>query len=223
MKKLLLIPFVLIVISCKKDNDQDIIYGYEYFPVEEGRYVSYDVMDIIHDDPSNVHDTSLYQIKEQIGEIEIDGEGAVTNKLYRYHRLADTLSWSLQDVWIIKKTSRSVEVVEENQRKIKMAFSISYDQYWDCNSLNNFDSEQCYYDNIYQPLNLSGIDYDSTVVVENQDFNSYIEVIRSYEVYAKYIGKIQSVLRDIEISNGDTLDVYKGSELFYTAFDYGIE
>ena len=31
------------------------------------------------------------------------------------------------------------------------------------------------------------------------------------------------IYRDIEITNGDTSDVYKGTELFYTAFDYGTE
>ncbi|OIQ36780.1 MAG: hypothetical protein BM555_02075 [Crocinitomix sp. MedPE-SWsnd] len=223
MKYVLIISIALLALSCKDKNDGIIIYGHEYFPIDQGKYVSYDVMDIVHDDPSAVHDTDYYQIKEVIGEIEIDGEGDETQKLYRYIRQADTLSWGLKDVWIVKKTTRSVEVVEENQRKIKMAFSISYDQYWDCNGLNNLDAEQCYYSNIYLPISVGGLDYDSSVVVEHEDFTSYIEVLRSYEVYALNIGKIQSVNRDIEISNGDTLDVYKGTELFYTAFDYGTE
>jgi hypothetical protein len=223
VKLFLIISLVVLTISCKKENDGDIIYGYEYFPDEEGKYVSYDVMDIVHDDPSEVHDTDFFQIKEVIGEIEIDGEGDETKKLYRYIRQSDTLSWALKDVWIIKKTNRSVEVVEENQRKIKMAYSISYDQYWDCNALNTLDAEQCYYDNVYMPISVGGFDHDSSVIVEHQDFTSYIEVLRSYEVYAPRIGKILSVKRDLEISNGDTLDIYKGTELFYTAFDWGTE
>ncbi|MEO9531907.1 MAG: hypothetical protein ABJG68_15860 [Crocinitomicaceae bacterium] len=219
---ILLCGVVLAFSSCKK-TDETIIYGDHYFPADSGRYVIYDVMDIVHDDPSNVHDTSRFQIKEIIGEEIIDNEGDPTRKLYRYFRENDTLNWSLQDVWIVKKTGRSVELVEENQRKIKMAFSISYDQYWDGNALNNLDAEQCYYSHIYEPISVGSIDYDSSVVVEHQDFLTYIEYLRFYEVYAPNVGKIQSYYKDVEINEGDTLNVEKGTELFYEAVAFGKE
>ena len=219
---IIFLSLIVIFSSCKKGDDT-IIYGDHYFPADSGRYVIYDVMSIIHDDPSEVHDTTLFQIKEIVGEELIDNEGEPTRKLYRYIRDNDTLNWSLKDVWVIKKTGRSVELVEENQRKIKMAFSISYDQYWDCNALNNLDAEQCYYSNIYQPISVGSMDYDSSVVVEHQNFLSYIEYLRSYEVYAPNVGKIQSYFKDIEINNGDTLQVQKGTELFYEAVTFGKE
>jgi hypothetical protein len=213
---------LLMISSCEK-TDETIIYGDHYFPADSGRYVIYDVMAIVHDDPSNVHDTARFQIKETIGEEVMDLEGDPTRKLYRYIRNDDTLNWELKDVWVIKKTGRSVEVVEENQRKIKMAFSISYDQYWDGNALNNLADEQCYYTHIYEPISVGSLDYDSSVVVEHQNFLSYIEYLRSYEVFAPNIGKIQSYYKDIEINAGDTLNVEKGTELFYDAVEFGKE
>jgi hypothetical protein len=217
---ILILPFLLLA-SCKKDQNTDIIYGYQYFPTDLGKYVVYDVMDILHDDLAGIHDTNYYQIKEVMGEEDIDLEGETFNKLYRYTRLSDTLTWQLQDVWVVKKTSKSVEVVEENSRVIRMAFSISYDQYWDCNALNNNYQEQCFYADIYEAKTIGNIPYDSTVVVERTNFISFIEQLRSYDVYAANVGKIRSVFKDIEIGNGDTLDVQKGTELYYTAIQSG--
>ena len=219
---ILFVSLILVFSSCKK-GDETIIYGDHYFLADSGRYVVYDVMSIVHDDPSEVHDTSLFQIKEIIGKELMDNEGYHTRKLYRNIKENDNLNLNLKDVWVIKKTGRSVEVIEENQRKIKMAFSISYDQYWDCNALNNLDAEQCYHSNIYLPISVASIDYDSPVVVEHENFLSYIEYLRSYEVYAPSIGKIQSYFKDIEINNGDTLQVEKGTQLFYDAIEFGKE
>ena len=214
--------FMLVLGSCKKD-DQRIIYGHQYFPYEEGAYVVYNVTDIIHDDPVAVHDTSYYQIKEQIGEEDIDEEGQMYRKMYRYIRSNDTLAWALKDAWVVKKTNRSVELVEENDRIIKLAFSISYDQFWDCNALNNDNEEECFYANIYEPFSTGGLDFDSTVTVKHQDFESFIEKIEIYEVYGANVGKIHSYKKDIRINNGDTLDIEKGTELYYTAKEYGFD
>ncbi|MBD3637161.1 MAG: hypothetical protein HUJ25_07410 [Crocinitomicaceae bacterium] len=212
---------VITLVACNKDQDTSIIYGYQYFPVDTGKYVVYDVIDILHDDISGVHDTDYYQIKEVMGEEDIDLEGEPFHKLYRYKRESDTLLWQLKDVWVVKKSNSSVEVVEENKRVIRMAFSISYDQYWDCNAFNSDDPEQCYYRDIYKPKLVGTINYDSTVVVESNDFLSFIEYKRSYDVYAANVGRIQMVYKDLEIDNEDTLDVQKGVELYYTAIDFG--
>ncbi|UKN01804.1 hypothetical protein K6119_18950 [Paracrocinitomix mangrovi] len=220
MKHWVYILIPVLFFSCKK-NDNTIIYGYEYFPVDSGHYVVYDVIDILHDDAVGVHDTTYYQIKEVIGEEDLDLENETFNKLYRYQRFSDTLAWQLKDVWVVKKTNTNVEVVEENERIIKMAFSISYDQYWDRNALNNNPAQQCYYNEIYKPATIGAIDYDSTVIVEHQDFSSYIEYDREFEVYARNVGRVQLVRKHIDIFNGDTLQVDKGTELFYTAVDFG--
>ncbi|MEX1000869.1 MAG: hypothetical protein WDZ35_02010 [Crocinitomicaceae bacterium] len=221
MKTYTLLFFILILFTACKKDEPAIIYGYQYFPIDSGKYVTYDVVDIFHDEILLKHDTNNYQIKEVMGEEDIDLEGEPFRKLYRYIRENDSLNWQLKDVWVVKKTARSVEVVEENKRRIKMAFSISYDQYWDGNALNADEEEQCYYRDIYKPITVGTIDYDSSVVVEHQDFTSFIEYNRFYEVYAPNVGRIKTYKKDLELNNGDTLDIQKGTELFYTAIDFG--
>ncbi|MCB9222878.1 MAG: hypothetical protein H6582_01770 [Crocinitomicaceae bacterium] len=211
---------VATAIACKK-QDTNIIYGYECFPTDSGHYVVYDVIDIFHDELLLKHDTNAYQIKEVIGEEDIDLEGDPFKKMYRYKRLNDTLDWVLKDVWALKPSNRSIELVEENKRRIKMVFSISYDQYWNINVFNNDDAENAYYDNIYQPISIGGIDYDSSVTVKQHYFTSYIEHIRAYEIYSPGVGKIYSYRADLDINNGDSTDIYYGTELYYTAKEWG--
>ncbi|MBN4082102.1 hypothetical protein JYT21_00200 [bacterium AH-315-B15] len=220
---ILILPILILLASCKK-QDTTITYGYHYFAYEEGQYVVYDVVDIFHDVALiPAHDTSTYQIKEVVGESFVDEEGDDSRKLRRYFRTADSLSWAIKDVWAIKRTSVNAEVVEENDRYVKMAFAISYDRDWDCNALNNESSQTCYYDKIYKPLSINGYMHDSTVYVEQENFKSFIDYKRSYEVYASHIGRIYSVKKDLTIDNNDTLDVQYGSELFYTAIEWGTE
>lgn len=224
MRSLMLLSTLFVLLSCKKDQDVSITWGYECFPFDEGKYVIYDVMDIFHDVALlPQHDTNYYQIKEVIGESYLDGEGETYRKLRRYFRDNDSASWQLQDVWAIKRTDRNAEVVEENQRKVKMAFAISYDQFWDGNALNELPAEQYHYDNIYVPLSLNSLDFDSTVRVEHINFTSFISFERGYEIYSPGVGKIYSVRKDLEIDNYDTLDVQKGAELHMIVSGFGVE
>jgi hypothetical protein len=224
MKKLVSILIVLVFISSCKKDDTPILYGYNVYPMEEGRYVIYDVVDIFHDIALlPAHDTNYYQIKEVIGEEELDGENETYRKLYRYYRASDTLDWVMQDVWTVKRTGQSLETLEENKRRISLAFSISYDQYWNYNALNEDDELTARYENIYEPLSIGSDSYDSTVRVEIENLITFIEFKRQYDIYAANVGRVVRVKKDLEILNSDTTDIKKGTELFYTAVGYGEE
>jgi len=223
MTKIFYISLIgLLLFSCKKDNSQPINFGYHYFPIDEGHYQIYDVMSVIHDNPVSAHDTTLLQIKEVIGEVYIDNEGDEAHKLYRYKRYSDTLNWEIKDVWSVKLTSGTAEVVEENKRRIKMGFAISYSQYWDGNALNNDDKEECYYTKIAQPFTVDNFTfYDSTAIVEHSYELNYVQYLRHYEVYAANVGKIYSVDKDLTLIDGDTLNIEKGYEVYYSIVEYG--
>jgi hypothetical protein len=224
--KFLFVPVMLILgfSSCKKDEEQGILYGYECFPMEEGRYVIYDVVDVFHDIVLvPAHDTAYYQIKEVIGEEELDNLDEPYRKLRRYYRENDTMPWVIQDVWTIKRLPTRAETLEENKRRISLAFSISYDRFWNYNALNEDAALEAYYDNIYLPHSLNGITYDSTVTVEIENTLTYIDYRRQYDIYATGIGRIYSCRKDLQITNTDTLNIHKGTEVFYTAVESGVE
>lgn len=219
------ISLFLFLGACKKDpKDNTIIYGYEYFPTEIGHYRIYDVMRIFHDlaiEPA--HDTVRFQIKEYLAEELIDNEGDTIQKLKRYFRETDTNEWVIQDVWTQKRTASTGEVVGENDRFIKLVFAIAYNRNWNGNALNNEPDLNCYYEDIYLPYDLNGTVYDSTVRVEKENFISFIDYRRDYEIYARNIGLIKSVYKNLQIDNQDTLEILKGPELYYSLIEVGIE
>ncbi len=222
MRQILSISIILLLAASCKKKDTTINYGYHYFSYDEGQYVVYDVIDIFHDVALiPAHDTDTYQIKEVVGESFTDEEGDEARKLRRYYRDNDSLPWAVKDVWAIKRTAVNAEVVEENDRYVKMAFAISYDKDWDCNALNNESGVTCYYERIYMPFTAGGFTHDSTVTVEHENFKSFIDYRRSYEVFASNVGRIYSVRKNLTIDNNDTLDVQYGTELFYSAVEWG--
>lgn len=215
---------MLPLVACKKQQDTEIIYGYEYFPIQQGHYRIYDVLDIFHDialEPA--HDTSWYQIKELIDEELVDNEGDTIQKIKRFWRQNDTSVWVLQDIWTQKRTASTAEVVEENNRYIKMVFAIAYNRTWDGNALNNENRLEYYYENIYEPYSLPNFTFDSTVTVEKENFLSFIDFRRQYDVYARNVGKIKSVYKNLSIDNFDTLDIQKGPEVYYNLVEFGTE
>lgn len=220
MKHLLIVFLSLIIlVACKKSEDPP-YFGYEYFGLTEGRFVSYDVMEISHD---GISDTTRYILKTVVGEDIIDNEGRTAKRLYRYAYDWQTEELFDERVWTSIIDQGRGEVVEENQRKIRMIFAISIDKTWDVNAFNPEDEQEVFYEDINKPYTINGIAIDSSVRVEYDDNINLIEYDRKYEVYGKNIGLIHRSFKSLDISNFDTTDIQNGTEVYYTLRDYGVE
>lgn len=208
------------VLSCKKGKTE-LDLGYGYLPLDSGLTIVYQVRDIFHDQAlSPQHDTQFYQIKTIIGESFIDDVGASAFKLRRYYRQTTNDLWSLKDVWTLKNTAKRNEIVEENKRLIDFIFAPSLNQFWDTNVLNNLKSKESQFKSVHQPFYLPNFSFDSTCTVSHQDFFSFVDYSQEYDVFAKGVGKIYSVLKEFTITNFDTLDIVKGIEVEYKMIDY---
>ncbi len=195
-------------------------FGYDYFPMEEGRYVEYEVMEVIHDEGGNPqHDTTLYRLKTVVGETIIDNENRPARKLYRYAYDLETGELIDERVWTQVIDGGRAEVVEENQRKIRLVFAITLDKVWDVNAFNPEEEQEVYYDELHKSYG----QLDSTVIVEYEDFFSLVDYQRKYEVYANHVGLIKRSFKDLVINDFDTLHISSGTEQHYTLINYGIE
>lgn len=213
----ILFLITLSLAACKKTEPP--YFGYEYFPMEEGRFVKYDVMEIVHDEDVALHDTSRFILKTVVGEIVQDNEGRAARKLYRYSYDKNSGELIDQRVWTQLIDGGRAEVVEENQRKIRLVFAITLDKEWDVNAFNPSSEQEVYYDEIHKEFE----ELDSTVTVEYEDELTLISYNRSFEVYGNHIGLVHRSFKDLEIENFDTTTVISGTEQHYTLIDYGIE
>lgn len=227
MRKIIYIPLFSILLigltfqACKK-NDVEIDFRYGYFGLEEGKYVDYEVTEILHDDPVQIHDTVKYELRAFIGDTVIDNEGRIARKYFRAIKNEETGQFEIKDVWTALIDNYKAELIEENQRVIKLVFAPTDDKVWNRNAFNMFEQKDCYYDYLHQPVTLNGINYPTTLRVEIENSQNLIEYKRNFETYAEGIGMINLFKKDFEsLISGDTLKPKIGTELHMRAIAHG--
>lgn len=215
---LLLLP-IFITNSCKKKEPFDM--HYDYFPLSQNRYVIYSVHEIFVDQQLQQKDTFDYFIKTLVGDTVMDNSNRIARKFERYFSSSASGPWTIHDVWTAIIDGGRAELVEENNRTIKLVFAPSEDDEWDMNAYNTLGQMNCYYSNINQPYTVNGNTFSTTVTVEQEDFSSFIDSRRKYEVYAKEVGMIHKYFRDFIIINGNPNNVKKGHLIDMQLVSYG--
>jgi hypothetical protein len=217
---LLLLPF-LFTNSCKKQEPFDMYY--DYYPLNKGHYNIYSIREVVVDKQVNVRDTFDYFIKTIIGEDIVDNSGRTAKEFERYYGASANGPWMIHDIWTAIYADGKAELVEENNRVIKLVFAPSEDDEWNMNVYNTLDPLECYYSNLHESYTLDGNTYSSTVTVEQEDFSSYIDSRLKYEVYARGVGMVHKYFRDFIIENGNPNNLKKGSLLEMRLISYGQE
>jgi hypothetical protein len=223
--KKIVVPIMLILTlsSCKKDDTVINMY-YDYFGLLQGRYIDYDVTEIIHDENASIpHDTMHYQLRTLVGDTIIDNEGRVARRFIRFKRNSSSDSWLQTDIWTAIIVDHRAELVEENQRIIKLVFPPTSKKTWNPNVFNMFEEQTSEYSNINEYVKVGQHAFDSSLVVDQENFVSMIDYRRKYEVYAKNVGMISKYYKDLKIVGFNTTNVKSGKELFYTITNYGIQ
>ena len=221
MKIFSILVLVFLMVACKKTPDP--VFGYDYFPMKEGQYVSYNVLFVKHDaelDPQ--HDTTRYVLKTRVGELFEDNEGRMAHKFYRERYNFDTGDLIDKRVWTRIIDGGRGEVVEENQRKIRLVFAPTLDKIWDVNAFNTEKEENVYYSAIHTEKKIMNYTFDSTLTVQYDSLLSLIDYVNKYEVYAKGVGLVKRNFKNLEIQNFDTTAIQKGEELHYELIEYGV-
>ena len=215
-------PFLLLN-SCKKElvNRGQFLYR-SYYELKTGKFIEYDVMEISHDEFAAIkHDTSIYQLKCVIGDTFTDNAGRLAYTYVRYKRNNETEAWIESDLWSTIVFNNKAELVEENQRIVKLVFPISDFTTWNANQFNSDVKLNCTYTDLHKQFQINGFNFDSTLIVEQENKRNLIEFKRKYEIYANRVGLIKKQYKDLKISNFDTLNIKSGKEIFMTLTNYG--
>lgn len=216
--------------ACKKTPTPN--FHKEYFGMRSGAYVIYDAVEITHDKDLELHDTSYYQLKTVWGDLYVDDTGRDALEFKRYKRQSEGEQWVLTDTWYGLIDGPRAELVEENQRIVKLYFAPTLNKIWNGNAYNSGDEENKYYRAIHQDTMIGSISLDSTLVVESDLWSSSLDSLRSHEVYAKDIGLVYKHWKDnhYQFKNNpqpgeDPVDpeVDKGTELYLTYVSSGTQ
>ncbi len=208
--------------SCKKESIIPDSPSYNYFPVEKGKWVEYEVDSIYHGQNDDNNDDSVYtfhfQIREEIDSTYLNGQGQETQIVMRYRRDSDNEDWSLVSVWTQTLSLTGAYRVEENVPYHKLAFPINSSITWDGNDANTEEEEYYSYFDFHAEDFVGGLSFDSTLSVLQRDDDNYIERIYGMEKYAAGIGLIFKQRDNLGKRNGV---VVEGLEYKMVVKDYG--
>jgi len=218
--KISILIVIWLLVNCKPIDYNLPQFHYEYFPIEYNSSKEYFVTEISH--TSLGKDTSSYFLKEIFSDQFMDSQGDTCYKINRYWKIDSLDDYEIKDVWSVKKTQRIVEVVEENVRFIKLIFPIKDYSFWDGNANNSQDEQEYYIENIHENYSLNGYDFDSSINVIQNYSSNLIEYESAKEVYVRDLGLVYKENLNLNINNGDILDVNYGTEYVQELIDYWI-
>jgi len=194
--------------SCYDEDLSGIDLGYDYFPVELGRYVTYEVDSSWQDDiigPIGSGQRS-YVLRDINESIFIDEGGREAIRVER--RIFANNNWGIKDVWSRVVVPEYAEQNEENVIFLKHNFPVVEGKVWDGHIRATPLSVQQYYSainiptdwdytyaNVNEPYTIGGLTFDSTVTVIQIDRPAAFGItIFAKEVYAKHVGMVHKQL-----------------------------
>lgn len=212
--------------STVTEDLDEVVQGIEYFPLEIGKFVSYQVDSTIFDVDGNstaiINTTSF--VKEEVSDTLRDNEGDLIYRIERFEKTNLDDPWAIKDVWVSKRTEFQAERVEENLRFIKMIFPLAEDATWNGNlyiddrtiipiageSIEVFKNWSSELKLLGQPANIGDLFFDEVTTISHADSENLIELRQVTEKYAKGVGLVE---REMWILDTQEIDQTKPWEL----------
>ncbi|NMD01214.1 MAG: hypothetical protein GYA62_16030 [Bacteroidales bacterium] len=184
-----ILTFVLFYACKEKENVVPEPIDKSYYPMNVNDETIYFVEYINIDNPISLYDTQRYYLKERIESTYNDETGNPIYRIERYKR-SDTLSnWDLIDVWLSQYYENQAHKVEENIRYVKLVFPVAKGLKWNGNAMNTLDAQTYEIDT----LDKSWKNFDSTLVVVQQNKQTLIDKYLDYERFAKHKGLVEKI------------------------------
>ncbi|MBX3257830.1 MAG: hypothetical protein KF862_27115 [Chitinophagaceae bacterium] len=193
---------------CKKQTDSFTIDSYkEYYPLEVGKYIIYRLDSTVFVNFDTEKEIHSYQVKDMVDAEITDAAGQQAYRIRRMIRNLDgTGEWKDNATFMVTPLNRSLEVVEDNLRYIKLTNPVKENYYWEGNSYIQAIEDLSYlqyweynYQNVAQPYIVNDNTFENTITVQQIDEssgdpelypNSFASKDYSTEVYAKNTGLI---------------------------------
>ncbi|MEM9921756.1 MAG: hypothetical protein AAF990_26875 [Bacteroidota bacterium] len=208
---------LLSLLACNENTnveDFEVDPKFEYFPLEVGKYLIYQVDSVVYDTLVNgivVNETTSF-VRERITDTLRDNSGRLVYRIERSYRAQDTLPWEIRDIWVSLRTNDQAERVEENLRFIKMVFPLIDGVSWNGNLFIDEttsipiagESVEIFKDWFYE---VRGVDqaeqigdqsYDNITTIVQADSENLIELRFAQEKYARGIGLVYKEMRILD-------------------------
>jgi hypothetical protein len=197
----------LLLAACKQEADPYASHeGLDYFPLEVGKYVWYEVDSTIFDpagDTISVRHSKTF-VKEEVVDTLTDNLGNLLFRVERYERAADSLPWVVKKVFSQSLQGSQAIRTEDNLRFVKMTFPLRKSERWDGNihfpddliitvegeTLEMFKGWSYKVLGVDEPFAEGDLHFDEALTVEEANSENLIELRQAKSVYARGIGLV---------------------------------
>ncbi len=136
-RTLISICLVIFLFSCEEDPAfEESVFGYDFFPIEEGAYLIYEVDSIVYNGFTRDTDTYHYFLKEEIGSPLNQTDTELHFELLRYTKAKESDEWSLQERFSIARDRYEGRRTERNKKYTQLIFPVVEGQQWNGNQYN---------------------------------------------------------------------------------------
>lgn len=239
MKKYSFLVLLLITLltACKKENEILIPVSLtEYFPLQVGKYISYNLDSTVYINFGQKDTVIKYQVKDSIENQITDNLGRPAYRIVRYIRKNAAQPWVASNTFMAVPTATTIEFVENNLRFQKLKWPLREGESWkgntfiDTYSLNSatkyLDDWDYTYADVNAPLTLGSFQFTNTLTVDQRNEflgqdpklpgTQYAEKNYSVEIYAKNIGLVYK-----EFLHWEFQGAQPGRQAFYSG--YGVK
>jgi len=215
MKKLplyLCLSFLLFLASCKKTSEDfqtDEIS--DYAPLVVGKYITYSLDSLVFVNFNSTSAVRSYQVKYEVDAQITDNLNRPAYRIIRYIRKTAANSFVPDATFMAINTGNALEFVENNQRFIKLRLPIREGYTWKGNSyidtyslnsdfrhLDGWDYTYADVGVLQEGIATITINQQDETIGNTSDLNSYSEVNKGIEKYAKGIGMVYKLFLHTE-------------------------
>ncbi len=162
--------------------------GYDYFPLEAGRYIEYEVSEVRYAVTSPVPGRATYFLREVCGQPFIGTTGIEQFPVERYKKSRPEAPWTLDSIWTAYRIPDRAVRVENNVAFVKLTFPLTDQSSWNGNLLNAKPEEiyQVQFGTSFPARN----DFPKSLTVVQRRDSSLVSLYKRNEVYAPGIGLV---------------------------------
>ena len=200
--------FISLLFSCNKQEveDPNIDFGYEYYPLELGKFREFEADSIIYDPTSGGTEVLLSKtfVREEITDTLLDNSGNTLYVMSRFERPTQDTAWEIARTISLSLNETQAIRNEDNLRFIEMVFPLDEGQDWDGNqffdpsliisiageSIEMYKSWAYETRSIGQSFTEAGLNFDDVVEVSMADSENLIELRMARQVFARNIGLV---------------------------------
>ncbi|WP_157492739.1 hypothetical protein [Echinicola pacifica] len=195
MKKLFPFLMILLCFACEQEPVEPVELGYEYMPLEEGRFWVYGVNETVVYGEDDI-ESSYFFYQDHISHSYLNQEGRLVYTVSR-SKSSDQLSWESHSTYTLQIKNNALIRLQDNLNKIPLVFPVASASLWDGNAYNVFPIDD-YQMQTPGPFTIEGNTYNNAVKIIQQEEDDLITIRDNrFEVYAFGVGMIEQYIETL--------------------------